>query len=221
MNEEFLRDPITGELPRRRHPPWFWIALGSLVVAILLGIAARMRPVLVRWADPPPTAGECGLHHGHDSTLMPLEGDRAALTTPADLPLGARRALDPGRETLDRIHHGDCSFGIAYAYQDPAFEVQSSIAWKTTLADARKTYAAELAPRAKATPGDELVRWGDESALWFETRDGAPVGCTFVARRGNDVFRVRWSGAAFEPLAAEELRALIEPLLERMAAYAG
>lgn len=44
MSDDFLRDPITGDLPRRTQPTWFYVALWSLVAAIVLGLATRLVP---------------------------------------------------------------------------------------------------------------------------------------------------------------------------------
>ena len=208
-------DPLADE-PREPGLP-LWLR-GSFVVLAVTTLGVTLWGVCYiagHWQRLFDDGLACTHPHDHDRQLRVLDTDRAVLLTLDDF----SRVADIENETLGRVHLAECAAGISYAYLSPTCAVESAVQWRGSVSKARREFRDHLASRPVTAEAPNAPGWGDECALWFETRAGEPFGCVFVGRREATVVRARWNGSVFEPAAPAELWSFLVPRVERMATY--
>ncbi|MBI1373468.1 MAG: hypothetical protein GC159_12130 [Phycisphaera sp.] len=133
---------------------------------------------------------------------------------------------------------GDGRTRLEYSYDDvfigdDGVSVACTIVVARDEIDAKKVYTSlntETRVESKSTtPGlslskpmtfetrDEMYAWGDTSTCAVILRDKKPIGNYFLCRKDRHVFMLMTTGAVIEK--PEDLKALLEPVLDKLTAY--
>lgn len=150
--------------------------------------------------------------------------DRAKVMTVDDLsPWMYEHTPLPSGETLTRREFLDGSFELEYMYDDPELYIYCCVTVEKNPGDAKTIYESiqignSIGARMddhnmREIPQDHVFKWGDESRFTQVTYDGAPGGNHLIARKGNHVIEILFSGVYFDE--RESLNELLIPVLNR------
>jgi len=129
----------------------------------------------------------------------------------------------PGVADAKRTKFIDGSYEVSYEYDTDDVYLYSMFSDDKKASDATVSYnALQIGWNIGADRNTELretnmLSWGDTSKCFIIYYDGAPIGNRFIARKGQYVIDVTFSGGYFDE--AEAYRELMQPLLDRLNAH--
>lgn len=197
--------PVQMYAPPPRRSVGFWLLTVGLPVAGIVLVVGVSIAIALYQDEKPATAAEQQL-----------------VLRIADLEPYLPQPEAAWYETAIRRNYLDRSFDIEYTFESDSYYVFSVYHQEIDSADARLLHRASVrGSRMSARDGemslqsaDELLAWGDESASFFLERDGARVGHSFTARKGNKVVDIWLVGICIED--AESFRSALQPVLRRV-----